>query len=193
MAGTNWTDVLRGKGNTLGGKNKPQANSRRPRPVKTLEEEALELKLKRLESLKALQTKFNGLQVNFVEPNTLDFQSTSTNLDNLKLAFTSNNAPFLAFEDALTRLLIELDGVESGGEEEIRNVRKHLVREIEAELEHLEGIKKSEFLKLSTKNGVEREEEKLVKQKKEKVDNLLAKMNGKFVKTCLYRKDGSRC
>lgn len=179
MAGTNWNDVLRGKGNTLGGKNKPQANSRRPKPIKTLEEEALELKLKRLESLKLLQNKFNSLQINFKEPNYLDFQPNNNidDLDNLKLAFTSNNAPFLAFEDSLTRLLIELDGVESGGEEEIRNSRKHLVREIEAELEHLEGIKKEAFLKSSSSKCevIEGEEEKV-----EKVDNLPTKTNGKF-------------
>lgn len=168
----NWTYKLRTKGNTLGGKNKPQANSRRPRPVVTEEELAEQLKAKSLEQLSTLSTKLSELISSF-KLTKLDFQPTSTS-DSIKLAFTSQNAPFLAFEDSLTRLLIELDGVESGGNEIIRNGRKKLVKEIENELSKLEVIKQNEFNKQQSNQG----QVNGLKQKKDKVDEMLKNVNG---------------
>lgn len=127
------------------GGNKPGPNSRRPRPQAhlTVQEELAALRLTRLQALSTLETKLNTLKSNFEQPSQLTFQPSS--FTGGKLAFTPENAPFLAYEDALTSLLIALDGVESGGMDEIRMGRKKLVREVEEELVRLDGIWKTAF------------------------------------------------
>lgn len=128
-----------------GSKNKPGPNSRRPLPQAhlTVQEELAALRLTRLQALANLEAKLATLKANFVLPSQLTFQPSS--LASGKLAFTPENAPFLAYEDALTSLLIALDGVESGGMDEIRVGRKKLVREVEEELGRLDGIRKAAF------------------------------------------------
>ncbi|KAH9180456.1 hypothetical protein EDB89DRAFT_26175 [Lactarius sanguifluus] len=61
--------------------------------------------------------------------------STSTNLC---LSISPNNAPLRAHENTLNGLLEFLDAIESDGDEEVRNIRREVVREVEKALEDLE-------------------------------------------------------
>jgi len=85
-----------------------------------------------LSQLESATTRLSDLRKSFQIPPHLDFNpSTSTN-SVPKLAYTPNNAPFHAYDEALTKLLIELDGIDScGGEMDIRTRRKGLVLEVE--------------------------------------------------------------
>jgi hypothetical protein len=67
----------------------------------------------------------------FKLPAVLDF-------DNGELAVSSNNAPVRTYEQALNGLLERLDAIESDGDEEVRNVRRVVVREVERALEDVE-------------------------------------------------------
>ncbi|KAM0749349.1 hypothetical protein T439DRAFT_327065 [Meredithblackwellia eburnea MCA 4105] len=114
-----------------------------------------------LSTLYKLSQELETLRTNFHPPPVLEFQPGSTT----KLAFTSGNAPFHAHEDALVKLLTKLDGVESNGDEVVRGERKKLVREVEKELEMLDGIKKAQ---------AERGARELdLREKREKVDQML--------------------
>ncbi|BGP18817.1 hypothetical protein JCM10213v2_006897 [Rhodosporidiobolus nylandii] len=97
---------------------------------------------KSLKQLDALRAKFTDLVSSFRPPalSTLSFAPTASS-SNPKLEFTSQNAPVHGYEEALTRLLTELDGVDSLGEEEIRQRRKGLVKEVEGELGKVEGMR----------------------------------------------------
>jgi hypothetical protein len=55
-----------------------------------------------------------------------------------KLAFTPTNAPLHGHVEALNQLLLQLDGVDSAGEESVRNARREAVQLIEGELKAIE-------------------------------------------------------
>ncbi|KAH9921161.1 uncharacterized protein B0H18DRAFT_827647, partial [Fomitopsis serialis] len=55
-----------------------------------------------------------------------------------QLAYTSRNAVVHGYLEELSQLLGRLDAVESGGDREVRERRKTLVREVEAEAERVE-------------------------------------------------------
>jgi hypothetical protein len=84
-----------------------------------------------LTSIRAVRTQFSALESAFKFPLILDF-------DHSKLAATSNSAPVRAYEHALNGLLERLDAIESDGNEEVRDVRRGMVREVERALEELE-------------------------------------------------------
>jgi hypothetical protein len=84
-----------------------------------------------LTSIRAVRTQFSALESAFKFPHILDF-------DHSELAATSNNAPVRAYEHALNGLLERLDGIESDGNEEVRDVRRGVVREVERALEEVE-------------------------------------------------------
>ncbi|GAA5894141.1 hypothetical protein JCM5296_001022 [Sporobolomyces johnsonii] len=97
-----------------------------------------------LSQLASLSATLSSLAHSFQVPDSLTFQPTATS-SNPKLTYTSNNAPLHAYEERLTRLLTELDGVDSGGDPEIRAQRKRLVHEVERELEKLDAIRRREW------------------------------------------------
>ncbi|GAA5930188.1 hypothetical protein JCM1841_000488 [Sporobolomyces salmonicolor] len=97
-----------------------------------------------LSQLSSLSSTLSSLAQSFQVPRSLTFQPTATSA-NPKLAYTSNNAPFHAYDERLTRLLTELDGVDSGGDPEIRAQRKRLVQEVEKELERLDALRRREW------------------------------------------------
>ncbi|GAA5872419.1 hypothetical protein JCM1840_006058 [Sporobolomyces johnsonii] len=97
-----------------------------------------------LSQLASLSATLSSLAQSFQVPESLTFQPTATS-SNPKLTYTSNNAPLHAYEERLTRLLTELDGVDSGGDPEIRAQRKRLVHEVERELEKLDAIRRREW------------------------------------------------
>lgn len=106
-----------------------------------------------LKKLRSIQSSFDALRDEFAaspaaeNPSTLVFASraTSTSTENEvpRLAYnTPANRPLQSYEEALTRLLIQLDGVESGGDREVKKRRKGLVLDVERALEGLENLKK---------------------------------------------------
>ncbi|GAA5836512.1 hypothetical protein JCM11251_007098 [Rhodosporidiobolus azoricus] len=126
---------------------RPSASSsstRRPpppnsEPLEQEDERPQNERAQRLRQLAQLRDKFTSLRTSFSPPplSHLVYLPTSTSLSP-KLAFTSPNAPVHGYEESLTRLLTELDGVESGGDLEVRGERKKLVVEVERELERVE-------------------------------------------------------
>jgi hypothetical protein len=98
-----------------------------------------------LNSIALLQDKYNSLRSGFQFPTNLAFApSTSpiTPASSPTLLYNPTNAPVHAYEHALTNLLTELDAVESFGDAHVRDVRRTLVRNVEAELEALEEKKR---------------------------------------------------
>jgi hypothetical protein len=84
-----------------------------------------------LTSIRAIRTQFSALESAFKFPPILDF-------DHSELAVTSNNASVRAYEHALNGLLGRLDAIESDGNEEVRDVRRGVVREVERALKEVE-------------------------------------------------------
>ena len=84
-----------------------------------------------LTSIRAIPTQFSALESAFKFPLILD-------LDHSKLAATSSNAPMHAYEHALNGLLERLDAIESDGNEEVREIRRGVVREVERAFEEVE-------------------------------------------------------
>ncbi|KAF8494409.1 hypothetical protein F5888DRAFT_1717538 [Russula emetica] len=84
-----------------------------------------------LTSIRAVRTQFSELESAFKFPPTVDF-------DHSELAVTSNNVPVRTYEYALNGLLERLDAIESDGNEEVRDVRRDVVREVERALEEVE-------------------------------------------------------
>ncbi|KAM0787818.1 hypothetical protein ACM66B_003872 [Microbotryomycetes sp. NB124-2] len=64
-----------------------------------------------------------------------------------KLAFSSNNAPFLAYEDFLVGLLSKVDAVSTGGDKSVKKARKELVKRINDELELLDAAREQAWAK----------------------------------------------
>lgn len=121
----------------------------------------------RLASLSALQSELSALQSAFVPPppGALTFQPTNPS----KLAFTAANAPVLAHEDALVKLLTKLDGVESDGDPVVRAERKRVVNAVDHELERLDALKKAEQERAAGRGQKEDE----LREKRDRVDKLL--------------------
>jgi len=84
-----------------------------------------------LTSIRAVRTQFSALESAFKFPPILDF-------DHSELAVTSTNGPVHAYGHALNALLERLDAIESDGNEEVRDVRRGVVREVERALEEVE-------------------------------------------------------
>lgn len=135
------------------------------------EEPAFPLRAARLAALSSLANELASLQANFVPPpsGSLVFQPGTT-----KLAFAPANSGVLAHEDALVKLLTKLDAVYSEGDDEVRQERKRVVKEVDAELERLDGLKKVEL-----EHKAKRDQ---VREKKERVDEMLRKA-GKSLST----------
>ncbi|KAG7090798.1 hypothetical protein E1B28_009882 [Marasmius oreades] len=107
--------------------------------------------VKSMETVHTIQAAFAALQQDFVFPAQLDFTPTSSAAPSpvssdtetstpsiLKLAYTSRNHPVRYYEQSLSGLLAQLDGVESFGNVEIRTMRKEVVTRVEGALDELE-------------------------------------------------------
>ncbi|BGP37549.1 hypothetical protein JCM10450v2_001464 [Rhodotorula kratochvilovae] len=89
--------------------------------------------------LALLDARFRSLARDFAPPAPGDLVFTpKASAAAPKLAFTPVNAPVHGYEEALTRLLTELDAVESGGDDEVRRRRKGLVQAVEGEAQRVE-------------------------------------------------------
>ena len=83
-----------------------------------------------LTTIRAIRNQLSALESSFELP-AVDF-------DRSVLAIPLNNAPLRAYESTLNGLLEQLDAIESDGDEEVRNTRREVVREVEKALEDLE-------------------------------------------------------
>ncbi|RPD63404.1 hypothetical protein L227DRAFT_651052 [Lentinus tigrinus ALCF2SS1-6] len=101
-----------------------------------------------LGEIKEVEAALRKLEETFEFPEHLDFvnpvPSDAASIESAdsnepgQLAYTSNNTPVHAYENALNALLIRLDAVESNGDLEVRGRRKEIVKEVERALEHIE-------------------------------------------------------
>ncbi|KAJ7582924.1 hypothetical protein C8J56DRAFT_236242 [Mycena floridula] len=95
----------------------------------------------------SIQSAFYALVAGFQFPSHIDFavqrssdeaSSESDSSSTSKLAFTSTNHVVKYYEQALTNLLLQLDSVESFGNEALRALRKNTVGKVEKAIEDLE-------------------------------------------------------
>lgn len=84
-----------------------------------------------LTTIRAVRNQLSTLESTFKLPPILDFDQSG-------LAVSPNNAPLRTYENALNGLLEHLDAIESDGDEEVRNARRDVVKEVEKALEDLE-------------------------------------------------------
>lgn len=107
---------------------------------------AVDERTQRLEELARLAARFQELERNFSPPpaNRLVFQPKAS-ATAPKLEYNSTNAPVHGYEEGLTRLLTELDGVESGGDVQVRTTRKALATRVEGEAQRVEKWRREVF------------------------------------------------
>ncbi|CEL59614.1 hypothetical protein RSOLAG1IB_03547 [Rhizoctonia solani AG-1 IB] len=121
----------------------PKIPERAPSPTPSVASDASDVSLN---SIAQLQGKYESLRSGFTFPSNLVFAPTKgpiTPASAPTLPYNPINAPVHAYENALTNLLTELDAVESFGDEHVRDVRRSLVKSVEAELETLEEKKRA--------------------------------------------------
>lgn len=131
----------------------------------------------RLAALGNLSDQLLKLKAEFQPPAQLEFQPSATK-DSPKLAFTAENAPALGYDEALLKLMIALDGVESEGDTVVRDARKKLVREVDAKLAGLDELRRETFeaggqvpARYLEKSASEKEQ--ALREQKGKVDRML--------------------
>jgi hypothetical protein len=95
-----------------------------------------------LEALDRLSTTFSHLTSTFTLP-AADFSRPSTpgrsSSPTTHLSFTTANRPIHEYEAALSKLLTELDAVDSDGDDAVRMRRRELVKSVEAALADLDA------------------------------------------------------
>ncbi|QRV72545.1 BAG domain protein [Ceratobasidium sp. AG-Ba] len=123
----------------------PEAPVRSASPAPSTSSDASDASL---HSIAHLQEKYDTLRAGFTFPSDLVFApALSSPAASPSLMYNPTNAPVHAYENALTKLLTELDAVESFGDEHVRDVRRTLARNVEAELETLEERKRAAWRK----------------------------------------------
>ncbi|KAH9079316.1 hypothetical protein EDB83DRAFT_2311000 [Lactarius deliciosus] len=101
-----------------------------------------------LTAIRAVRNQLSTLESTFKFPVDLDF-------DQSVLTISPNNAPVRAHENTLNGLLEHLDSIESDGDEEVRNTRREVVREVEKALEDLERRVSEKAFELQAIKGAE--------------------------------------
>ncbi|KAF8154102.1 hypothetical protein B0H34DRAFT_720333 [Crassisporium funariophilum] len=134
---------------------------------------------KSLRALDDIASQFETSKKNFAYPSVIDFQKPGSengvvsvracrppsDFDNdddwemmdadapeAKLAYTSVNFPLHAYTDGMDKLLMKLDGVDSGGKKSIRMRRRAIIKDIEKE-----GTKLERYWKQAWREHVEQE------------------------------------
>ncbi|KAE9409326.1 hypothetical protein BT96DRAFT_913480 [Gymnopus androsaceus JB14] len=144
---------------------------------------------KALESVRNIEASFTALQDEFDFPSDVDFspapsRSSSPARDESghasetdtptirKLAYTARNHPIRFYEQSLTRLLSQLDDIESNGNADVRVRRKAAVALVEGALEELEKKVEARWNKWNRSQvRVDRDEEEAeVAEKKDNND-----------------------
>ncbi|KAJ4485542.1 hypothetical protein J3R30DRAFT_3440314 [Lentinula aciculospora] len=130
---------------------------------------------KAIESIRGIEASLIAIQDEFEFPSEVDFspspsRSSSPVRDDVsfasesdtptlrKLAYTSRNHPIRSYEQALSKLLVQLDEIESHGNADVRLSRKAVVARVEDALEELEQKVEARWNKWNKNHHVEREE-----------------------------------
>jgi len=122
-----------------------------------------------IHTIQSLISEFSALRASFTYPSIVSFQSPSSSSTEVisvaaadpssvpddidpstripRLAFNSTNYSLLAYNDALDKLLVKLDGVESWGNPGVRRRRKNVVKQVEKEQGLVERFWKISWLK----------------------------------------------
>ncbi|KAJ7607432.1 hypothetical protein FB45DRAFT_930306 [Roridomyces roridus] len=130
-----------------------------------------------LHAISQLQNKFHAVKADFKVPTTIDYKSPSgagvvsvpvprtlppveTETAEAKLAYTPTNVPLHTYTELLSRLLVSLDAVESRGDARVRERRRAVVREVEAEAARIESFWRGVWAahQLKQKEGEEEQE-----------------------------------
>ncbi|KAI0255569.1 hypothetical protein BJV78DRAFT_684790 [Lactifluus subvellereus] len=103
-----------------------------------------------IQDIRSTLTKLSG---GFSLPPLLEFADDEAD----GLAYSPTNAPVRLYEHALDELLVQLDAVESDGDEEVREVRRAAVKEVEKAIEDVERRVKEarQIATEGTRHGVE--------------------------------------
>lgn len=99
-----------------------------------------------IKHISAIRSRFSTLNNSFTFPTHLTFESSSfvEDLRRGRLAYNKENAPIHAFIDECERMLQELDAIESRGDADVREMRRNVVKTIEARLKEIEeDVKKA--------------------------------------------------
>lgn len=124
-----------------------------------------------IRAIKSFASEFDTLRREFTYPSTISFQeSSSTDVINVatvspssavrsssddidsnvkmpKLAFNSTNYILHAYIEALDKILVKLDGVESWGDADVRTRRRKVVKQIEEEQAFVDTFWRTSWLK----------------------------------------------
>ncbi|KAJ6604164.1 hypothetical protein DFH09DRAFT_1121824 [Mycena vulgaris] len=126
-----------------------------PAPVKDVTTSTAEVK--------AIDASFHALSSEFVFPAQLDFSTSRTASPNrvtgttepesavARLSYSAHNQPVRFYQQALSRLLAQLDEVESFGDEGLRHARKEVVGRVEGALDELERVIEARWRKFAGK------------------------------------------
>ncbi|KAJ6490430.1 hypothetical protein DFH09DRAFT_947863, partial [Mycena vulgaris] len=110
---------------------------------------------------------FHALSSEFVFPAQLDFSTSRTASPNrtaepepavARLSYSAHNQPVRFYQQALSRLLAQLDEVDSFGDEGLRHARKEVVGRVESALDELERVIEARWRKFAGKEKEERKE-----------------------------------
>ncbi|KAF8269619.1 hypothetical protein EI94DRAFT_1724873 [Lactarius quietus] len=101
-----------------------------------------------LTTIRAVRNQLSTLESTFKFPAVIDF-------DQSVLAVSPNNAPLRTYENTLNGFLEQLDAIESDGDEEVRNTRREVVKEVEKALEDLERKVSEKAPKIQATKDVE--------------------------------------
>ena len=121
-------------------------------PIKRPQPTPATIQQHKLAQLDALAESLNRCTAQFVVPAQLSFLPNATP-ETLKLDYSPLNASTHAYEDLMMNLLLQYDRIESDGDEIVREQRKSGVKQVEAELERLDSIKRDAFVSSTAPSG----------------------------------------
>jgi hypothetical protein len=90
--------------------------------------------------LRTYRSRFSELEASFQQPTSLEFRPGVFTSRVPPLEYTAASKAFLQHQEIITQLLVLVDSVDSAGVEEVRQMRKDLVADIQAHLHHLDSL-----------------------------------------------------
>ncbi|KAF7972564.1 hypothetical protein HWV62_17684 [Athelia sp. TMB] len=142
------------------GKGKGKADTTTPASTTTANPTSKDV-VDSMNAIHSIEAHFAVLASEFSFPSRLEFTppssrpsspSPSSSLTS-NLAYTSANAPVRYYEQALSALLVQLDAVESHGNEDVRKARKEVVARVEGALEEVEREVRERFVQREARNA----------------------------------------
>ncbi|KAF7986194.1 hypothetical protein HWV62_38610 [Athelia sp. TMB] len=142
------------------GKGKGKADTTTPASTTTANPTSKDV-VDSMNAIRSIEAHFAVLASEFSFPSRLEFTppssrpsspSPSSSLTS-NLAYTSANAPVRYYEQALSALLVQLDAVESHGNEDVRKARKEVIARVEGALEEVEREVRERFVQREARNA----------------------------------------